>query len=340
MPLPFVNILSQTIYCINDEPSIINTIPQTGGTLTLNGAPTNTIDPSQLGVGVHELYFSYTSNIGCSNEIKRLLYVAPNPEIELSLQPISSCPPLIYTFFGEALNGGFCSWDFGNGDITEGCAPISQTYNQTGCYSPIYSVSNEFGCASDTTLSDLICVYIVPEAQFYYTPNPLTIFNNTANFINTSNNGVIYHWEFSVNNNLISTNQTDFSFTFPDDIATFYPVTLWAESVDGCIDSVTYDVIVNPDINLYVPNTFTPDNDKFNDEWFIFINGIDIYEFELVVFNRWGEIVWESRNPNKGWNGTYNGQPVPEGTYVWQISAKQLFIDKRHAWRGHLNVLR
>jgi gliding motility-associated-like protein len=103
---------------------------------------------------------------------------------------------------------------------------------------------------------------------------------------------------------------------------------------------VTYDVIVNPDINLYVPNTFTPDNDKFNDEWFIFINGIDIYDFELVVFNRWGEIVWESRNPNKGWNGTYNGQPVPEGTYVWQISAKQLFIDKRHAWRGHLNVLR
>lgn len=339
MPLPSVNILTPPIYCIFDEPSIINTTPQVGDSLTLNGISTNIINPNQLGIGVHELYFSYTSEIGCFNEISRLLYVAPNPEILLSLEPLEGCPPLTQTFFGESVNGGFCTWDFGNGNTQNGCSPITETYNQTGCYSPIYNVSNEFGCTADTTLTDLICVYVVPEAQFYYTPSPLTIFNNTANFINTSNNGVIYHWEFNVNNDLISTNEIDFSFTFPEGIATLYPVTLWTESMDGCIDSVTYDVIVNPDINIYVPNTFTPDNDKFNDEWFVFLNGIDIYDFELIVFNRWGEVVWESRNPNEGWNGTYNGKPVPEGTYIWQISAKQLFIDKRYVWRGHLNVL-
>jgi gliding motility-associated-like protein len=308
--------------------------------LVINGVENSLFDPAEQGVGVHELFLEYTSEIGCYNNISKFVYVAPMPQIVLNLSPEEDCPPLSYMFSAETIDGGSCVWDFGNGSSFTSCAPVSQTYLQPGCYSPTFSATNEYGCTSDTTIVDLICVYTVPDAQFTYHPNPLTIFQTEASFINFSTNATSYTWEFFVNGNLISTNDSNPSYSFPEGLATYYPVTLFATSEDGCVDSITHVVVIEPDIIIYVPNTFTPDGDKFNEKWFIYIDGIDIYDFELIVFNRWGEIVWESRNPNKGWDGNYNGKPVPDGAYIWQISAKQMFIDKRHVWRGHLNVLR
>jgi gliding motility-associated-like protein len=91
---------------------------------------------------------------------------------------------------------------------------------------------------------------------------------------------------------------------------------------------------------LFAPNIFTPDGDAFNELWRVYIDGIDIYDFHLTVFNRWGEIVWESYNPEGMWDGTYGSTESKTGTYVWVIEAKDKFSDKKLEWRGHVTVLK
>ena len=106
------------------------------------------------------------------------------------------------------------------------------------------------------------------------------------------------------------------------------------------MDSITKYVSIVNDVLLFAPNTFTPDDDEFNQNWKIFISGIDIYDFDLFLFNRWGEVVWESHDPSVGWDGTYMGQMVQEGTYTWTIRCTDLLNDKKYTFEGHVSVIR
>jgi len=99
-------------------------------------------------------------------------------------------------------------------------------------------------------------------------------------------------------------------------------------------------VIVLPEILIYVPNTFTPNSDEFNQLWGIHMEGIDVYNFELLVYNRWGEIVWESKNPSETWDGVYKGELVMDGTYTWTIKAKDIYSDDMFLYSGYVNVLK
>ena len=114
---------------------------------------------------------------------------------------------------------------------------------------------------------------------------------------------------------------------------------LIASSEFGCLDTTNKYVIVIQDVVLFVPNTFTPDGNEFNQSWAIVIDGIDRFSFQLFVFNRWGEIIWESRNPDITWDGTYNGRLVQSGTYTWLIKAKDKVNDNRYTWDGFVNVI-
>ena len=68
--------------------------------------------------------------------------------------------------------------------------------------------------------------------------------------------------------------------------------------------------------------------------------GIDFYDFDLFIFNRWGEIVWESHDVDVGWDGTYNGKPVQQGVYQWKVQVKNPFNDDKETFNGSFSVLR
>jgi gliding motility-associated-like protein len=117
-------------------------------------------------------------------------------------------------------------------------------------------------------------------------------------------------------------------------------VTLIAINDHNCSDTTSQVIrILNPMI-FYVPNTFTPDNSDLNDVFLpIMTSGFDYWLYDLTVFNRWGEVVFQSKHPKKGWDGTYSGSPAPEGTYIWQITVQNAeLINEIH--RGHVNLLR
>ena len=99
--------------------------------------------------------------------------------------------------------------------------------------------------------------------------------------------------------------------------------TLIAYTASGCTDTATFIIDFEEQLIFYVPNAFTPDEDQFNQEFKpVFNSGYDVMTFHMQIFNRWGELIWESFDSNAGWDGSYglNGSKVQEGTYTWKIS--------------------
>ena len=120
-----------------------------------------------------------------------------------------------------------------------------------------------------------------------------------------------------------------------------YVVRLIASTLNGCVDTAYGKVPIKDVLIFHVPNTFTPDNDDYNEVFLpVFYSGFDPYDYNLLIFNRWGEIVFESNDASVGWKGTYNNERVQDGTYTWKITFKRSDSDKHQIAVGHVNVIR
>lgn len=115
-------------------------------------------------------------------------------------------------------------------------------------------------------------------------------------------------------------------------------------TVDGCVSppaTTTVTVSRCPQLLYYIPNSFTPDGNQYNQTWRpVFTSGFDPAEFRLVVYNRWGQIVWESYNPTAYWDGTYDSRYVPDGVYTYKVWFGDKETDARYELTGHLTLLR
>jgi gliding motility-associated-like protein len=236
------------------------------------------------------------------------------------------------------VQGGNCLWTLGNGNIVNSCTNVTGTYTEFGCYDITLQITSPDGCSSSLTQNDFICVLPQPIASFGVDPQIMSSYNPTAQFSNTSIGSVSQTWNFGGNTGTsIDENPVH---TYPEQAGN-YVVTLIVANENGCVDSVSQMVSVENEPIYYVPNTFTPDGDLFNETFKpIFTAGFDIYQYSFMVFNRWGEVVFESKNASIGWDGTYGGEAAPQGSYIYQIQFKELSRDKRNLIRGHFNLLR
>lgn len=200
-------------------------------------------------------------------------------------------------------------------------------------------VTSYEGCIDSLTFEDALHVIESPTANFIHSPNPVRMFDTEVSFTNTSILGIDHQWYFESGSPSISTEEDPVS-TFPDGEEGSYTVTLITTSELGCTDTLNYELIVFSDIIIFAPNTFTPDGDEHNQNWGITMKGIDEYNFEILVFNRWGQIVWESHNINEEWDGTYNGKLVDSGTYAWVIRTKDLLEDTKYTYNGTVTIIR
>ncbi len=129
--------------------------------------------------------------------------------------------------------------------------------------------------------------------------------------------------------------------TFPIGEIGNYLVELIVTSQFGCVDTASQIIIVKDQLLYYVPNTFTPDGDEHNNEFRpIMTAGMDPHDYQLSIYNRWGELLFESNDISIGWDGTYNGEFVQEGTYVWTIRFGMMDTDEIRTDRGHINLFR
>jgi gliding motility-associated-like protein len=116
------------------------------------------------------------------------------------------------------------------------------------------------------------------------------------------------------------------------------------ETVLGCVSppvQTTITIAECPQLLIYIPNTFTPDGNEVNNLWGpVFTSGYSSDHFELLVFNRWGQIIWESKDPHGKWDGTYNNRLVLEGVYTWTIRFDLLDTDERRFMHGFITLIR
>ena len=123
----------------------------------------------------------------------------------------------------------------------------------------------------------------------------------------------------------------------------FYTISV-SQTVNGCVsneEQATIAIQECPQELIYIPNTFTPDGDAFNNIWLpVFTDGFDVYDYNLLVFNRWGETIFESYNHTVGWDGTYGNKMCLDGIYVWRIMYGSEYDDSRKMITGHLTIMR
>jgi gliding motility-associated-like protein len=317
-----------------------------GDFVTLNGSGANsyvwdngvtngqTFSPAQT-----TTYTVVGTSIGCSASDQMTVTVNLQPQVSFTASDLEGCIPVTVDFSNTTtnVNSAQCSWSIGNLAILNGCDQ-SFTFTQAGCYNITLQITSDEGCVGSTTYQNFICVDDYPVANFSVSPSFLTPINNQATFINGSIGAETYDWDFGDGN---SSNAENPQHIYYNDEEETYMIQLIAYSELGCPDTAYATIDMREDLVFYVPNTFTPDGDDFNETFLpIFTSGFDPYDFNLLIFNRWGEILFESNNHQVGWDGTYGGKVVKDGTYIWKIEFKTKYTDERKVHHGHVNILR
>ncbi len=301
--------------------------------------------------GDYDVELTVTSNNGCVNDNTLTVTVHPTPEASFSGQDLEGCSPICPAVVSTSTVSGTSTlinyeWTLSNGMSQDGGnAEFNECFdNTTGndlYYGLSLTVTTDQGCTDQTSESNYIQVYHNPIASFYYTPEDIDVMDPTVSFSNSSSYADNYSWTFGDNQTSTAINPEH---VYPNEGQVEYDVELIASTDKGCKDTARSVVLVKDRIIFYVPNTFTPDNDKFNELFQPeFTSGFDPQDYNLLIFNRWGEVVFESNDASVGWNGTYGAgsdRIVKEGTYVWKIDFKETMSDQRHTHTGHVNVLK
>ena len=278
---------------------------------------------------------------GCQNTDEMDITVNPLPQISFVADNVIGCAPFTIEFTNTTdLPGVDCHWYFGDGDDASGCTTVMNKYKDDGVYDVTLIVTTTDGCTDTTTYEQYITIIPYPEAHFGVSDQEVTIVDPAVQFVNSSLYHTTSEWNFG--DGSPTSDLEDATHTFPDDPNKSYPVTLTVWNELGCSDSLTKLIIVKDVINFFIPNVFTPDGDEFNEVFKpIFDTGYDPYDFNMKIFNKYGEVIFESYNASVGWDGTYGSRGlVEDGVYVWSIEFKETMSDQRHKHRGHVTILK
>ena len=200
-------------------------------------------------------------------------------------------------------------------------------------------VSMASGPCPEDVASFVVTVAPGPTADFSFTPPSLYTDDTEAVFTNTSTGATYFRWDFGDETPLVY--EENPTHEFPEE-AGIYNIRLYVENDLGCADSTIKSIKVNDITLFYMPNTFTPDGDSHNDVFQpVFESGFDPYSFHMRVYNRYGEIVFESYDASAGWDGTYGSEGiVPAGIYTWSLEFKEENTDRIHQHTGHITLIK
>jgi gliding motility-associated-like protein len=276
---------------------------------------------------------------GCSATDQVTVIVNPVPNVTFATNDYQGCAPVTVSLINTTsnVNSQNCSWSIQGAPALNGC-DVSYTFNSAGCYTVGLTVTSDLGCTSTSTINNFICIDDYPVASFQVNPIYVTTMNGIANFTNTSVGASTYQWNFGDGNTSTTVNPSN---NYISDVENNYLVQMIAYSPIGCPDTAYTVVQLREELVFYIPNTFTPDFDAFNQTFQpIFTSGFEPMDYHLTIFNRWGETLFESYDAEVGWDGTYGGKIVQEGTYIWKIEFGVKYTDERKTYSGHINLLK
>jgi gliding motility-associated-like protein len=284
---------------------------------------------------------------GCSQPMTDTIqvHVWDTPEIIFSIDTLEGCFPLTVTFtdltipIADDVN---CEWGFGEGTTLGVCDTVQFTYNLPQLYAEYYpslTMTTENGCVGTDTLVDPIIVHGYPEVDFTWEPQPVTVLEHEVQFINLTEGADEYLWNFyRLETSPAENPYHDFEVV---DLGVF-PICLTAISEYGCADTLCQDVVMESLLQVFVPNTFTPDDDGINDFWLPIVTGEIPGSYKCWVFNRWGDPLFYTDDTRMAWTGESDGGQyyVTNDTFVWRIEVQALQDGRIEVYEGHVTMAR
>ena len=258
--------------------------------------------------------------------------VHPKPQVAFFADKTASCPPGLFTFTETTPEQGQTYlWDFGDGGFSVQKNPI-HTYTKTGNYDVSLTAWSEWGCKRVRTYENLITIYPEPRADFAGTPEIVSVFNPMIEFVNYTEGGHLYFWDFGDGHSTLWTNmpQNHLYKNIGE-----YEIMMIAKNQYECRDTAFKHIRVHDEFTFYAPDAFTPNGDGLNDVFYVIGHGIDKSQFYFVVYDRFGIKVFETdvfdeENPYRmAWDGTHNGSAakgdkiLTNGMYRWYCA----FVD-------------
>ncbi len=338
LPVPSITVNSPTI-CLGDPALLIATANPGGG--NFYWGPTASVGNNQLTVTPAQDTIIPIYNVlnGCySDTIFSQITVNPLPISNISASINQGCVPISVVFTPDITTYDTYSWESNNQNIGTTNA-LAFDFISAGTYN-ITLTTTLNGCTSTATLTNPIIVDAYPIAAFEPSSDMFTEPGQGLSFWNNSSGAQTYLWDFGD-----GSTSTDFApfHLFNNGENEEITVTLVAASNLGCTDTTEFLIEFDPGLTYYIPNSFTPDGDQYNQVFLpIFTYGIDPSNYSLEIYNRWGELIFESKNPAIGWDGTYstNGIQCQNGSYLYKITIKVPSRDERKVFEGHVNLIR
>lgn len=279
--------------------------------------------------GTYVIALTVTNNVCVERATQTITIQAIPPVVDFSFNPPVGCVPLKVTFtnlsrYADPLT---YRWDFGDGSTSREANP-THVYSRADKYSVTLTASNVTGQIVSETKQRIIEVFPKPRANFDVKPRLINIPGGILYTSNLSFDATSFLWDFGDGGTSTEV-RPEYRYTQEG----LFTIRLIASNSFGCADTTALENVVRTKKNgqVLIPNAFSPNlsgapgaggpsSDGKNDTFLPLMRGVT--DFELLIYNRWGELLFESKEATRGWDGCYNGKLCPQDVYVYKLTAK------------------
>ena len=275
---------------------------------------------------------------GYTDTVDLDLFAYTDAMLSVNADVINGCSPLTVHFNETSGLRGVWGWEFDDNDVANYSTdqhPV-HTFVDDGFYTVKQTLQTPEGCYLERVYNNLIQVYPLPEANFDVEKDVVSEITPQIYFYNYSLDNLYNYWSFGDGNISVSISPTHAYSNVGQ-----YLVQLIVENDYGCKDTTERPIVMEDVFKLWVPTAFSPDDDGINDGFRAVGEGIDLDNYWIAVYDRWGELIWESDNLFEYWKGDAKGKgkPVQNGVYSWMVVCKD-FNGVEHTKNGPITVIR
>ena len=342
-PVPTPNFNNGPV-CLNEQSQFSDASTVTTGSIAFwdwdfgDGIGNSSVDnPLYVfgAAGLYDVTLTVTSDSGCMADtlIQVEVFVLPTPLFTSDTVCQMKPSNLRDLSFNNIVNW---AWDFDDGTVDVINQNPIHLYDSAGTYAVSLLVTDGNGCSDSIVLP--VIVSPLPTADFELFPQEVTLVGPTVNFTNTSTGATDYLWNFG---DFTTSTNFDTVHTYSNSDTGTYPVKLIVFDSMGCSDILVQYIVIKGGISLHAPNAFSPSSEIEKNRVFI-PEGIGIGEvFNMQIYNRWGDLIYETDDINKPWDGTSNNSDkiAQMDVYVWWVHLTDS-DGKRHRYIGHVTLLR
>ena len=312
------SILAQVPLCVNGNPVQLQ-VANAGGTWSGNAVNSSgMVSPAALGVGTFQAIYTIAGSCGGADTLS--IQVVPLQQFNFTSNITTGCAPLNVQFNSSSASAlSSCVWSIDGQNVGNGCGSFNYNFLSAGCFTVALTSTDGNGCVNSVSQVDLVCVDLFPVAAFQWSPITPSLNNPLVEFTNLSLGNTTNQW----NVNGVLSGDTDTQYSFSETIGSSFEACLEVSNQYGCADSVCYTVFVNREEMVFVPNSFSPNDDGLNDVFFPVLSGFNLNEiqYEFGIYNRYGERIFYSQDPEQAWIGNAFGNDyyAQIDGYTWTL---------------------